>query len=892
MDSTAYVAVGPTLVPVGDTPPRSTSRFSSTGHGRPMPLDPTPAPAPFLARHDQHDQSYPSEYEGQQSIDYMEAKAPPTHGEDDGEDFRGTVDGEVLDTANYYENDDEEYVDDQNHTEDDDIDDDDDDDFVLPSVAEAADDVWRNDADDFVGAAEALRVLHQAIVAAAEDEDDEDSGADDEESNGLRSEMRRRLRPEEQRDVYDPSDIFLCIQGAALRYHATWVARVEERQMRASEMTPSTSKTNANDVVPNIDEDADAEEIAEIAHADEATVEIEGKPAKDKDESEASDALRSGSPGTNVVESSSKNDQKAPVERDEEPATVAAVDDSSDNSSRSSGGNVEEEEQAAWDVWEEAIGAAAALATTCVGPAWQSQIRRRRRWLANGRTDLIPRRSTSMMSDHQDDGMSVSTVGMGSVAGAAWQAQEQANMAQLLGQNFRQSLGGTPELEEVTDYSMGSNPQAGGRPLAQGDGGVSTPGASSAGGQVDGDFSPWNHPIIPEVLPAAMLRFASSVSEMAVPPLRTSDSTIRVEGAQSHPESESKAPNSENEDGESLESRSVDEVVGRAVWEAQRWLVRRQRVGNAQRDLVLALCCEPSDEDDNSSQVTGRGTSVQQRSPATSVVSGISNYRNGEGPQWTIVGAHIPVASMLATWIETAKAGWPTQRSSFDPTSVDLTGPKDLVWSRVAKAGAIDWWYVLQVSRASTDLVTAGWRPPPRGSSGEKCIKGLLDIARRGLVLSSRDFKSSRRSFDQDAREERLAAASSSAEALSTLANIGSRGFLPLPTVGIVAKGLCSLLASIDPTMTNISVSSLYPLPTAKDEDEDIALTMEKEAFFSQRESCVADIAGKCGTLVIVVLLQMCRYAFVLDGGIWIACVVRLLWIVFILPSKCVSLCI
>ena len=355
-----------------------------------------------------------------------------------------------------------------------------------------------------------------------------------------------------------------------------------------------------------------------------------------------------------------------------------------------------------------------------------------------------------MMSDQQDDGMSVSTVGMGSVAGAAWQAQEQAHMAQLLGHNFRQSLSGTPELEEVTDHSLGSNPQAGGRLLAQGDEGVSTPGASSAGGR-GGDFSPWNHPIIPEVLPAAMLRFAASVSEMAVPPLRTSDSTIRVEGAQSHLKNE----------------RSVGEVVGRAVWEAQRWLVRRQRVGNAQRDLVLALCCKPSDEDgDNSSQVTGRGAgSGQQRSPANSVVSGISNYRNGEGPQWTIVGAHIPVASMLATWIETAKAGWPTQRSSFDPTSVDVSGPKDLVWSRVAKAGAIDWWYVLQVSRASTDLVTAGWRPPPRGSAGENCMKGLLDIARRGLVLSSRDFKSSRRSFDQDAREERLAAASSSARA-------------------------------------------------------------------------------------------------------------------------------
>jgi len=812
--------------------------------------------------------------------------------EEDG-DHRGT--DEVVDGADDVNQTDDDNDDEDCNDSDDGDDDDDDDDFILPLVTEAADDVWRNDADDFVGAAEALRILTQAIVAAAEDEDEDDEngdgagGADDgregeEGSNGLRSEVGRRHRHEEERDVYDPSDIFLCIQGAALRYHATWVARVEERQMRASETSDVDEIGNENkgvDTSSNFD-DADVEDVVakeENSSTTPADVSTVGQYEKLAEEGEgyASSAQVSDS-GAKEVEVLSDNNLAALVGKDEAlaVATHEGAGGVSDHNSRSSDENWEEGEQAAWDVWEAAIGAAAALATTCVGPAWQSQIRQRRRWLANGRTDLITRRSTSMMSDQQDDGMSVSTVGMGSVAGAAWQAQEQAHMAQLLGQNFRQSLGGTPELEEVTDNSMGSNPQAGGRSLfAQGDEGVSTPGTSSAGGRGDGDFSSWNNPIIPEVLPAAMLRFAASVSEMAVPPLRTPDSIIRVEGTQSHTKRVSKPPKTENEDDEGLESTAVDDVVGRVVWEAQRWLVRRQRVGNAQRDLVLALCCEAlGDDGENSSQVTGIGTrSGQQRSPSASVVSGSSNYRNGEGPQWTIVGAHIPVASMLATWIETAKAGWPTQRSSINPASVDRSDAKDLAWSRVAKVGAVDWWYVLQVSRASTDLVTAGWRPPPRGSAGKNCIKGLLDIARRGLVLSSRDFKSSRRSFDQDAREERLAAASSSAEALSTLANIGSRGFLPLPTVSTVAKGLCSLLASIDPTMSNISVSSLYPLPRAEDEDEDVALVMEKEAFFFQRESCVADIAGKCdscvivGVLMCVLLRTTCRHWLCASNG-------------------------
>ena len=824
-----YVAVGPTLVPVGDTPPR-TSRVGASA-GMPSVPTPVPAPAPAKAPYGQYEQPYPEPYHSagheQQGADYMDAMAPSVE-----DDYRAAAGGNTADRAEF-END-EDYSDDDDGDGDDD-DDDDDEDFILPSVAEAADDVWRNDAEDFVGAAESLRVLHQAIVAAAEDEHDEDEDdddGDDEGSNNFRSEMRRRRRQEEQRDIYDPSDIFLCIQGAALRYHAAWMTRVEEQQMRKSRKKSNVGLSEPGDT---------------------SSVKREQEPEKEQDEDNATtntpdegQVQSSDEYGLDMVEASSIKDNANSVGGEEAPAP-AGIEVEVDDCDRHNGDeNLEEGEQAAWDVWEEAIGAAAALATTCVGPAWQSQIRRRRRWLANGRTDL--RRSTSMMSDQQDDGMSVSTVGMGSVAGAAWQAQEQAHMAQLLGQNFRQSLGGTPELEEVTDLSMGSNPQAGGRLLAQGDESASTPGVSSAGGRGSGDFLPWDHPNIPEVLPAAMLRFAASVSEMAVPLLRTPDSTVKVEGVQSPPkgtDTSKEDQRSENEDDdENVESTSVADVVGRAVWEAQRWLVRRQRVGNAQRDLVLALCCEPSDDGgETSSHVTGRGARGQHRSPGGSVSSVVSTHRNGEGPQWTIVGAHNPVASMLATWIETAKAGWPTQRSSFDPTSVDLSGPKDLAWSRVAKTGAIDWWYVLQVTRASTDLVTAGWRPPPRGSAGEHCIEGLLDIARRGLVLSSRDFKSSRRSFDQDAREERLAAASSSAEALSTLANIGSRGFLPLPTVGVVARGLCSLLASIDPTMSNVSVSSLYPLPRADDEDEDVALVMEKEAFLSQRESCVADIA-------------------------------------------------
>ena len=340
------------------------------------------------------------------------------------------------------------------------------------------------------------------------------------------------------------------------------------------------------------------------------------------------------------------------------------------------------------------------------------------------------------MADPHDDAMSVSTVGMGSVAGAAWQAQEQAQTAQMLGQSFRQTLGGTPELVEVTDIG-GSNPQTGSRLVPGREG--TPPGRESTPSPVPanpGTFANWDQPIIPEVLPAAMLRFASSVSEMALPPLRSADSKISLK-IRSQRRRQSRA-GSDGDDSTGMtggEESCLADAVGRAIWEEQRWLVRRQRVGNAQRDLVLSLCCEASDDRDDSSQggssvVRGSSGDGQRSQAVNSFASS-----NRDGIEWTIAGAHVPVASMLVSWVETAKAGWPTQRSSFDAHAVEKQlatidsskeshglGPLKMDWSRIAKPGAIDWWYVLQVSRAATDLVTTGWRPPPRGKSGENCI--------------------------------------------------------------------------------------------------------------------------------------------------------------------------
>ena len=616
----------------------------------------------------------------------------------------------------------------------------------LATVTEAAEDVMRHDEDDFLGVAESLRVLHSTILASAEEDE---QVLLQEETHQLS--LRRQFQP---LAGLDPAGIFLSIQGAALRYHARWQQRLEER--RRMESTK-----------------------AELA--------AEGNAPKKEDAHSVANA-------TSDAHSQKKDENSA-----------AAVDGKANTRESDLETQWEEDEQAAWDVWEEAIGAASALAQV-VGPAWRSQLRRRRQWISDGRTDLILRRGNNHGNQmHSDDNMSMSTVGMGSVAGAAWHAQQEL-LANLFGNPLSRMPSPESEEPEGTD-SMGSNPQAGGKPI------------------VSGSMQQIKYPIIPEVLPAAMLRFASSVSEMALPSLRSSSSPVSLNLDGSH------GSKAEVDSGDP----SYANIIGRTIWEEQRWLVRRQRVGNAQRDLVLSLCCDTIESN-------GGSTSRREVGEDESNADGMTvSSRNADGlAKWNIIGSHVPIASILASWVDTAKTGWPKERGSIRPPSGN---EGVLLWSDIAEAGAVDWWYVLQVSRAAADLVAVGWRPPPRGVHGEQCVLGLLDISERGVILSSQDLKSEGGAVDQDAREERLAASSSSAEALTALALIGRRGHLPNLTLALITQQLCNLLASIDSTMSPISSSSLYPLGVPSSKTERKEWLLEKETFFTQRESCVADIA-------------------------------------------------
>jgi hypothetical protein len=178
-------------------------------------------------------------------------------------------------------------------------------------------------------------------------------------------------------------------------------------------------------------------------------------------------------------------------------------------------------EQAAWEVWEEAIRASAALAHTCVGPAWRRQLKLRRQLIR----ERLPHQQ---FEDVQSSGSG----------------------EQLMSSSF------SPDIEK--------------RPLTR---------SRSSACERSVDSSIWEPPtdvldmiscMIPEVLPAAMIRFAASVLETSIPPLRAEDTRIYWDS----PYKRGIAP----EGCERLLSS-----LGQHIQDERRWLRRRKRLSDAQR---------------------------------------------------------------------------------------------------------------------------------------------------------------------------------------------------------------------------------------------------------------------------------------------------------------------
>jgi len=463
-----------------------------------------------------------------------------------------------------------------------------------------------------------------------------------------------------------------------------------------------------------------------------------------------------------------------------------------------------------------------------------------------------------------------------------------------------------------------------------------------------------NYPFIPEVLPVSMLRFAALVNENAVPPIRKMEWTVPIKctititktiGTASPTSLENNEistveendktttsiatkPETNKEKGGEKKITPDPEALISLVREEQKWLLRRQKIGDAQRELVLALCCNssddfPHDEGDMYDEMAGNTNQGKESQE--------------QGGEWTILGGRAPVASMLRSWLETSTAGWISEKSpaesanaGFDDASSNRSSPSsserekvekkdgldndadhhegennldnvgsttndskseekgdnvndnlspkkttnplpsqltrtreeiDFLWGDIIDVGALDWWHTLQVARAAADLVSEGWCPPrnniARGNGPQSAavaddiVYGLLTIAQKGVLLSRADTKCSSEDKDQDAREERLAASSSAAEASSALSGLGSKGYILPTSLDFTAGVLCRLLAASDTTMSASSAPDLFPITDDLiDAAEGEQLKLEKETFLAQRESCLADTAETLWTLL------------------------------------------
>jgi hypothetical protein len=295
-------------------------------------------------------------------------------------------------------------------------------------VDNAVDEIWRCETDDFRSASHAIQMLRLAIVADWESQ--QPLEGENNETNGPMN------------FSYDPSDTFLSLQGATLRFHECFESIKAER---------------------------------------------------DANQSSRRHALQAGDDTTVNTHSQSLN-----------------------------GVEWELTEQAAWEVWEEAARASAALTHACVGPAWRRQLRLRRQLIRESEMRLLHQPHLQHRGRFADT-MSIGTVSVGSSVGG--------------GSSF---------------VSMVSNPQSSGR---------RTTAAAHPVWQPPTEILDMISFPIPEVLPAAMIRFAASVIETSIPPLRAPHTKIYWDSKKG----------------------GKERVLGQHLQDERRWLRRRKRLGDTQR---------------------------------------------------------------------------------------------------------------------------------------------------------------------------------------------------------------------------------------------------------------------------------------------------------------------
>jgi hypothetical protein len=439
-----------------------------------------------------------------------------------------------------------------------------------------------------------------------------------------------------------------------------------------------------------------------------------------------------------------------------------------------------------WTVWEEAMWAAAALARVCVGVAWRQQLRERQAWIHGARLE--------------EDSTTESS---------------------------------TQELSPIDAVSTENMPRS-----------FSPMTSSSFEATMRFDAC---YPVIPENLPAAMLRFAAI--ECLMP--------------------------------------KFDEVLNPE--EQQLWLDRRKSLAEAQRELVLALCYilpeEQQPDDLTVLPVKLEWSILEAHAPVASMVrfwlesasmtwaprkeasmsitpieKGIvGDERKGEDLEQDMARAHTSTKSVESkqstvvsndySGLSTIHSGswqYPKQDSSIreypkQDLSVDYD-PRYRIWNGALDSRKIDWWSTLQVVRAAFHLVSAGWRIP-RDDTGEEIVEYFIEIVDKGMMVRADQLRSYGTGTDRDAREERLAASSSAMSAVSVLSAVASMGLIPYNAQSIIVRKMCRLQV-MSANLSESLVNALFPRNNPVSPTEEVQWKADYETFLGHREDCISDISA------------------------------------------------
>ena len=119
-------------------------------------------------------------------------------------------------------------------------------------------------------------------------------------------------------------------------------------------------------------------------------------------------------------------------------------------------------------------------------------------------------------------------------------------------------------------------------------------------------------------------------------------------------------------------------------------------------------------------------------------------------------------------------------------------------WGELVDIATVDWWYTLKVLRDCSDLVAAGWRPPPTGRVGEEIVSSLISIAEQGLGVLFEATED-----EEHLQKERLAAVSCASETLMALKNLASREVLPSDSLYKLTTALCHFLSAAESTLSD-----------------------------------------------------------------------------------------